>query len=88
MPFTDTQGASAFAERIITSMNTLYKELEEKVALELEDFDPENCELTSSIGLAVAPDGTKDIDALIQLADSALLQAKREGKCCYRTLTI
>ena len=90
MPFTDTQGASAFAERILTSMNTLCKEVGNKVALELElaDFDPEKCELTTSIGLAVSPNGTKDIEVLIQLADSALLQAKREGKCCYRILTI
>jgi diguanylate cyclase (GGDEF)-like protein len=73
MPHTDREGAESFAKRLLEGMggNASFND---------------GRGLTTSIGLAVADEGTDDLDELVKLADKALLQSKRDGKNRYTTL--
>ena len=65
------EGAKSFAER-----------LRKKISDYVFEQDGDSIKLTSSIGLAYCEDGNIGVDArgLVRQADSALYQAKREGK--------
>lgn len=41
-------------------------------------------EISASIGISVYPGDSKEIDTLVQYADTAMYQAKHAGKGCYR----
>lgn len=47
-------------------------------------FDGHQLKITTSIGIAVYPDDGKDIELLLKNADSAMYQAKEEGRDMYR----
>ncbi|MBJ7330234.1 MAG: GGDEF domain-containing protein [Solirubrobacteraceae bacterium] len=66
--------AIALAERVRAAVD----------ALELVDNDGEILGVTASVGVAALGRGIEDGQALIQAADQALYQAKRDGKNCVR----
>ena len=72
-PATDADGATRLAERARAALAARPVEVE-GVALEL----------TASIGVAVAADGSVTPDALVDAADQALYDAKRAGRDCVR----
>lgn len=63
----DASTAERLAARLLESLNADYHAAGQRL-----DF------LSASIGIALYPDDAKDADALIQAADSAMYQAKRE----------
>ncbi|MDO6386329.1 MULTISPECIES: diguanylate cyclase [unclassified Uliginosibacterium] len=48
------------------------------------EFNDEACQLSISIGVALAPLHAHDVDSLVQAADRALYQAKADGRNCWR----
>lgn len=63
--------------------------LARRIAEKLEDHRFEGAEgrdqrMTVSIGIAAYPHHAETMNAVIQLADQALYEAKRAGKCCYK----
>ena len=50
----------------------------------IEQFD---ITVTASIGIAIYPDDGADMEALFRNADTAMYQAKREGRARYRFFT-
>ena len=64
----EVSAASQVAEKIITSLN-------KPITL-----DGNSCSIGASIGLAVYPDHAEDLESLISNADSAMYQAKANGK--------
>ncbi|MGO8969873.1 MAG: diguanylate cyclase [Myxococcaceae bacterium] len=69
MPETDLRGAQVIAER-----------LREAVAARTFATELGPVRVTLSVGLAASPQDGTDMDALVQLADGCLYQAKREGR--------
>ena len=69
MPETDLRGAQVIAER-----------LREAVAARLFHTELGPVRVTLSIGLAASPEDGTEMDALVQLADQCLYQAKRAGR--------
>ena len=63
--------ASALAEKLINAIN------------QPVELDGNNCKVGASIGIAVFPDHTENINALINAADGAMYQAKAGGKNRY-----
>ena len=47
-------------------------------------FDGHQLKITSSIGIAVYPDDGKEIEVLLKCADSAMYQAKEQGRDMYK----
>lgn len=47
-------------------------------------FDGHELEVRASIGIAIHPRDGQDIDALMRNADSAMYEAKRSGRGCFR----
>jgi diguanylate cyclase (GGDEF)-like protein/PAS domain S-box-containing protein len=47
-------------------------------------FDGHRARITSSIGIAVYPEGGKDIESLLKSADTAMYWAKEQGRDTYR----
>ncbi len=47
-------------------------------------FDGHNLKITTSIGIAVYPDDGKEIEVLLKCADSAMYQAKEQGRDMYK----
>ena len=70
MPQTDIEAAAAACERL---RQTIRDEPWEHVAPGMA--------LTASVGVATAPDAS-DLDALTELADRRLYEAKRAGRDC------
>jgi diguanylate cyclase (GGDEF)-like protein len=68
---TGTEGGLVVAERLRTAVESL--------RVPLPDGDG-TLEITISLGLATMPGAALERDALIDAADQALLDAKREGK--------
>ncbi len=54
----------------------------EKISLEITDCG-HNIQISGSIGIAIAPDNSCDIDTLLALSDKAMYQAKKAGKNRY-----
>ena len=74
MPETEKEGAREVAERLRKTIDSF------RIIHEDNFIHP-----TMSFGIASLQPGTKDsIDKLIQIADNALYQAKKQGKnrCC------
>jgi two-component system, cell cycle response regulator len=69
MPETDVRGAQVIAER-----------LREAVAARVFHTELGPVRVTLSIGLAASPEDGTEMDALVQLADQCLYQAKRSGR--------
>jgi diguanylate cyclase (GGDEF)-like protein len=69
MPETDLRGALVIAER-----------LRETVAARAFHTELGPVRVTLSIGLAASPEDGTEMDALVQLADQCLYQAKRAGR--------
>jgi diguanylate cyclase (GGDEF)-like protein len=72
-PATDAEGATRLAERARAALAARPVEVE-GVSLDL----------TASIGVAVAADGSVTPDALVDAADQVLYDAKRAGRDCVR----
>lgn len=47
-------------------------------------FDEHELEVRASVGIAIHPRDGQDIDALMRNADSAMYEAKRSGRGCFR----
>ena len=47
-------------------------------------FDGQQLKITTSIGIAIYPDDGKEIEALLKCADSAMYQAKEQGRDMYK----
>jgi len=71
-PFTDAEGASRMAERILGSIQ------------EQCHINDTPLIVTGSIGIALYPDDGGDFDTLFQGADAAMYRAKQEGRNTYR----
>ena len=73
LPETDIRGAEKLAERIRT-----------RIASTAVSFEGQRAKVkvrvTVSIGVSGTPDHRRDARTLVELADQALYQAKREGK--------
>jgi diguanylate cyclase (GGDEF)-like protein len=69
MPETDLRGAAVIAER-----------LREAVAARVFPTELGPVKVTLSVGLAGSPDDGTEMEALVQLADQCLYQAKRQGR--------
>ncbi len=69
MPETDLRGAQVIAER-----------LRETVAARIFHTELGPVRVTLSVGLAASPEDGTEMDALVQLADQCLYQAKRAGR--------
>jgi two-component system cell cycle response regulator len=69
MPETDLGGAQVIAER-----------LREAVAARIFHTEVGPVRVTLSVGLAASPQDGTEMDALVQLADQCLFQAKRAGR--------
>jgi two-component system, cell cycle response regulator len=69
MPETDLRGAQVIAER-----------LREAVAARVFPTELGPVHVTLSVGLAASPADGSEVDALVQLADQCLYQAKRQGR--------
>jgi len=67
----DIEGASCMAEKLIKAINQPI------------DLDGNTCNVGASIGIAVYPDHDGNINDLINAADSAMYQAKANGKNKY-----
>lgn len=74
LPDTRLDAAGNVAERV--------RERIAQVELDVGDKDDTRVELTVSIGVAGFPDNTDDPNRLLQLADTALYQAKLKGRSC------
>jgi EAL domain-containing protein (putative c-di-GMP-specific phosphodiesterase class I) len=66
------QDAAAVAEKLV-------RELRIPVVIDGHELN-----VTASIGIALYPEDTEDIDTLVKNADTAMYQAKAEGKNTYR----
>ena len=71
LPATDVDGARDVAENMAAATRET----------RLLGF---NWEITASFGIASVPDHGPDIEAVMQSADTALYQAKRDGRNCVR----
>jgi two-component system, cell cycle response regulator len=69
MPETDLRGAQVIAER-----------LREAVAARSFHTELGPVRVTLSVGLAASPNDGTEMEALVQLADQCLYQAKRAGR--------
>lgn len=67
----DVEGASGVAEKLIKAIN------------QPVNFDNKTCKVGASIGIAAFPNHACNIDELIKSADSAMYQAKANGKNKY-----
>ena len=67
--------ASTIAERLLEVMQPSFNLLGHLICI------------TSSIGIAVYPDDGQDAEMLLKNADTALYQAKEDGRNCYRHFT-
>lgn len=68
----DPQDALRVAERILGSISKPFEIQGHEVLL------------SASIGIAYAPHDSQDASELVQFADTAMYQAKQQGKNCYR----
>ncbi|MGA7594679.1 MAG: EAL domain-containing protein [Gallionella sp.] len=75
LPDCDSQGAAQVAEKLLHIIYGNYR---------IEQYD---LVVTASIGIAVYPDDGSDMEALFKNADTAMYQAKHEGRACYRFYT-
>ncbi|MCX6009550.1 MAG: diguanylate cyclase, partial [Chloroflexi bacterium] len=64
--------ASKFAQRILDAFREPFV------------FDDHQIDITTSIGIAVYPEGGKDIESLLKSADTAMYRAKEQGRDIYR----
>ncbi|MGI9408765.1 MAG: putative bifunctional diguanylate cyclase/phosphodiesterase [Hyphomicrobiaceae bacterium] len=67
--------ASKFASRIIEDLSAPY------------DYEGQNIEIGTSVGVALAPHDAGNVDQLMKVADVALYQAKGEGRNLHRQFT-
>jgi diguanylate cyclase (GGDEF)-like protein len=75
LPGTDLAGAQQLAQRIVVGFAA--------TPLHLQDFDQQH-RVSVSVGLACAQPGeTTDGQSLLALADTALYQAKNNGRSCF-----
>ncbi|MGV3741473.1 MAG: diguanylate cyclase domain-containing protein, partial [Burkholderiaceae bacterium] len=74
-PDTDERGATFFAQRLLDALAKPCR------------IDHYNLSLAASIGIAIAPRDGTDIDTLFRSADTAMYQAKKEGRRAYRFAT-
>lgn len=65
---TDAEQALAVAGKLIAEVTEPY------------DLDGVTAEVTVSIGIAMYPDDSEQVDSLLRMADKAMYQVKREGK--------
>ncbi|MDX1796382.1 MAG: EAL domain-containing protein [Hydrogenovibrio sp.] len=75
LPDTGETGAAHVAEKVI---QTISAEL---------DLEPYSLFITPSIGIAIYPQDGLDADALLRNADTAMYQAKEDGRNAYRFFT-
>ncbi|GHA93682.1 putative bifunctional diguanylate cyclase/phosphodiesterase [Modicisalibacter luteus] len=69
------QAAMALARRFLNALSTPY------------ELAGRTLRVTPSIGMALFPEGSKDADDLLKHADTAMYQAKTQGRsrvCCYQ----
>ncbi len=64
---------SYIADKIITEV---------KIPMQLKD--DKNCEIGVSLGISTYPNQTTDKKELLEFADSAMYEAKQNGKNCYK----
>jgi diguanylate cyclase (GGDEF)-like protein len=70
---TGSKGAEALAKRLLAF-----------TCLQSTDSAAEDyCQITCSVGIAIAKDGVDNLDSLVRLADRALLISKKQGKNRY-----
>jgi diguanylate cyclase (GGDEF)-like protein len=75
MPDGDSQGAAQVAKRLLQIVSEPYR---------IEQFD---LIVTASIGIAIYPEDGADMESLFRNADTAMYQAKHEGRAGYRFYT-
>lgn len=71
LPNTNTEGASMVATKILEEISKLYL------------IDDHSLNVTCSIGIALFPDDGTDIEDLGKKADSAMYEAKNNGRNCF-----
>ena len=64
--------AGSFAQRVITAINQPY------------DLDGHQVVVSTSIGIAIAPEEGTDPGSLLKMADMALYRAKSDGRSTFR----
>lgn len=76
LPGTDTVGATVIAER-----------LRKSIADTVVESGGSHLKVTTSIGLATAPEHAKNAHAIVEAADKALYEAKKAGRNCTKACT-
>ncbi|MEM6498695.1 MAG: diguanylate cyclase, partial [Pseudomonadota bacterium] len=72
LPAQDVSDAECLSARIVEALAAPFS------------VDGQTLMVGASVGVALADEGTKDIESLMQNADLALYRAKTDGKGCYR----
>lgn len=85
LPGHDYETSEDWARSLLSSFNNFSSVIEQTLSDQLGMLVsiPARHALSCSIGIAVHESGMLDIESLIQLADTALYEAKRIGKGCF-----